>query len=53
MQQRVAQQAKDMLTTSKDMNAGIPKYQAAAQAAAARAAYDALPAWQPPPPPVR
>ena len=51
--QEFASQAKQHFATAADVNKDIPTYVGAAQAAAARAAYDANPAWQPPPPPNR
>ena len=47
--QEYAKQSKQFFATSADVSASIPKYGAAAKAAAARAAYDANPAWQPAP----
>lgn len=46
-----ASNAKAAFATADDLNKGIPKYQGAAQAAAARAAFDSMPAWQPAPAP--
>jgi len=44
-----AENAKSMFATADQMNQDIPKYQGAAQAAAAKAAFDSMPAWQPAP----
>lgn len=41
-----AKQAKFFFATAEQVNKDIPKFSAAAQAAAIRAAYDAQPAWQ-------
>lgn len=49
--QAFTKQAKDAFATEKKVSADIPLHMGAAQAAAARAAYQANPAWQPPPPP--
>jgi len=43
---RMAAQARQMFASADEINKSIPKYAAAAQAAAARAAYDMQPAWQ-------
>lgn len=45
--QNYAKQAKQMFAVAEEINKGIPKYQAAAQAAAARAAWASNPAWNP------
>lgn len=45
--QALAKQARGMFTTAKAIDATIPKYQAAAQSAAAHAAWAANPAWNP------
>jgi len=44
--QAFAKQARHFFATSKEIDKGIPKFAAAAQAASARAAYDLNPAWQ-------
>jgi hypothetical protein len=44
---QVAENAKSLFDTADQMNKDMPKYQGAAQAAAARAAFDSMPAWQP------
>merc|ERR1719506_3570227 len=46
---KYAENAKSMFATADQMNQDIPKYQGAAQAAAAKAAFDSMPAWQPAP----
>lgn len=44
--QAYAKQARQFFGTAKEIDKGIPKFVAAAQAASAKAAYDANPAWQ-------
>jgi len=44
--QAYAKQARQFFATAKEIDKGIPKFVAAAQAASAKAAYDANPAWQ-------
>lgn len=51
--QEYGKQAAQNFAVAEDVGKSLPKYQAAAQAAAAKAAYDANPAWQPPPPMAR
>lgn len=45
--QALAKQARQMFATAKEIDLSIPKYQAAAQAAAARAAFESNPEWNP------
>merc|ERR1719247_2216860 len=40
-------EAKSLFATADELNKEMPKYQGAAQAAAAKAAFDSMPAWQP------
>jgi hypothetical protein len=42
-----ADRAKSLFATADELNKEMPKYQGAAQAAAAKAAFDSMPAWQP------
>jgi len=44
--QAFAKQARRFFATAKEIDKGIPKFVAAAQAASAKAAYDTNPAWQ-------
>jgi len=44
-----AERAKSLFATADELNKEMPKYQGAAQAAAAKAAFDSMPAWQPAP----
>lgn len=46
-----AANAQNSFKTADQMNLDMPKYVGAAQSAAAKAAFDAMPAWQPAPPP--
>merc|ERR1719265_878257 len=41
-----AKQARQFFATAKEIEKGVPKFVAAAQAASAKAAYDTNPAWQ-------
>lgn len=47
-----AANADNSFKTADQMNLDMPKFAGAAQAAAAKAAFDSMPAWQPAPPPV-
>jgi hypothetical protein len=42
-----AERAESLFATADELNKEMPKYQGAAQAAAAKAAFDSMPAWQP------
>jgi len=44
--QAYANQARQFFATAKEIDKGVPKFVAAAQAASAKAVYDANPAWQ-------